>query len=135
LIEAKSHLAELISPASQASPASLERIQVSLGLVKASLGILPEIEWTRRYYQYANRLAHLYLLRQLNHIPAELVHLCFLNDLDMHGPTTEAEWTTAISQVHKALGITEHPLLRHLHHVFIDVAGLAEVSSDIPKPQ
>jgi hypothetical protein len=124
LVEAKAHLAELVSSPCMAGPASLDRIKASLALVKASFGTSPHVDWTARYYQYANRLAHLYLLRQLNNVPAELVHLCFLNDLEMNGPTSAAQWHVAIDQVHDTLGITDHPLLRHLHHVFVDVGDL-----------
>jgi hypothetical protein len=124
LVEAKAHLAELISPASQASPASLERIQTSLSLVKAALGVSPENEWAGRYYQYANRLAHLYFLHDLNSIPTELVNICFLGDEEMNGPNTSAEWEIAIGQAHRALGIRAHPLLEHVHHVFVDVRQL-----------
>jgi hypothetical protein len=132
LIEAKAHLTELISTPSQAKPASLKRIRASLGRVKASLDVPPDVDWTGRYYQYANRLAHLYLLRRLNHIPAELVHLCFLNDREKKGPTTAAQWHVAISQAHTALGITDRPLLRHVHHVFVDVVGLGKVDQRRP---
>jgi hypothetical protein len=134
LIEAKAYLRELMSTPCQAKPASLERIRASLGLVKASFDVTPDVDWAGRYYQYANRLAHLYLLRQLNHIPAELVHLCFLNDREQNGPTTAAQWHVAISKAHTALGIIDHPLLRHVHHVFVDVAGLVEADQRRPAP-
>lgn len=128
LVEAKAHLGELISR-TKATADSLERIEASLVILKATLGVALETEWTDRFYQYANRLAHLYLLRQLNGIPAELVHIYFLNDHVMNGPTTEGQWRVGIETVHKALGITDHPLLRHLHHVFVDVTGLTEIAS------
>lgn len=130
LVEAKAHLAELLSPPSQASPASLGRIRASLNLVKASLGVPPEIDWTGRYYQYANRLAHLFLIRHLNHVPAELVHLCFLNDQEMKGPTDAEEWQRALEEVHAALRIIDTPLLQHMHHVFVDVAAVTSGKPD-----
>jgi hypothetical protein len=124
LVEAKAHLAELKSSASQAGPESLIRILASLELVKSSFGVHPSMNWTGNYYQYANRLAHLYLLRHLNHIPAELVNLCFLKDRTMNGPTTAAEWHTTIKQAEASLGIQDHWLLQHVHHVFVDVSDL-----------
>jgi hypothetical protein len=133
LIEAKAYLKELITDPCQATPASLARIKASLGLVKQSLGVPSEIDWTGRYYQYANRLAHLYLLRHLNQIPAELVHVCFLNDHERQGPTTAAEWQIALQQVHYALGITDNPLLQHMHHVFLDVGSIAK-AGPTPEP-
>lgn len=124
LVEAKAHLAELKSSPSQAGPASMDRIRVSLGLVKTALGVASDVDWTGPYYQYANRLAHLYFLRQLNHIPAELVHLCFLNDRAMNGPESAAVWQTALKQAEAVLGFQDHPFLRHVHHLFVDVADL-----------
>jgi hypothetical protein len=124
LVEAKAHLAELKSSPSQAGPASMDRIRASLGLVKSSLGVASAVDWTGLYYQYANRLAHLYLLCQLNHIPAELVHLCFLNDRDINGPASAEEWQVGFEQAEAVLGIQDHPLLRHVHHVFVDVTDL-----------
>ena len=47
-------------------------------------------------YQYANRLAHLYSLRQMNDIDAYLVFVYFLNDPDLDGPHTERERRAAI---------------------------------------
>lgn len=124
LVEAKAHLAELKSPSCQAGPASLIRIETSLALVKSSFGAARDVAWTGQYYQYANRLAHLYLLRELNHIPCEMVNLCFLNDHAMNGPATIAEWHAAFDSAQLALGIQDNPLLRHVHHVFVDVADL-----------
>ena len=88
LIEAKAHLNELTSTCA-AGPISLARIQQSFGLVKRAIGAHEHACWTTPYYQYANHLAHLFLLRELNGINAELVLLCVLNDHEMRGPTSE----------------------------------------------
>src|ERR1019366_1768058 len=97
-----------------------------LELVKKSLGVSSKVDWTGTFYQYDNRLAHLFLLRELNRVPAELVLVCFLNDREMHGPTTAAEWQAALIHVHQVLGIVPNPLLQHLYHVFIDVSALSD---------
>jgi hypothetical protein len=124
LVEAKAHLAELKSSPSQAGPVSLHQIQTSLALVRSSLGVLSDVDWASQYYQYANRLAHLYLIRYLNHIPADLIHLCFLNDRAMNGPRTAQEWHAAFGQAQLTLGLQDHPLTQYVHHVFVDVADL-----------
>ena len=123
LVEAKAHLNELTSTCA-AGEASVTKIQRSFDMVKDGIGAPREADWTTPFYQYANRLAHLYLLRELNGIDTELVMLCFLNDREMRGPETAEQWSGAISMVHDTLGIPSLPILGHVHHVFIDVRGL-----------
>ena len=71
LIEAKSHFAELASSC-QAQGESLGTITDALSQAKAYVGASPEADWLNGYYQYANRLAHLYFLGH-HHVPAYLV--------------------------------------------------------------
>jgi hypothetical protein len=129
LVEAKAHLTELVSSPTQAGPASIARIRASFGRVQEELGVPTDTDWTSTYYQYANRLAHLFLLCQLNRVPAELIHLCFLNDRDMDGPTSTAEWDKALRLLHVRLGISDHPLLLHVHHVFFDLEDVLAVEA------
>lgn len=124
LLEAKAHLNELKSTCA-AGEASMAKIHNSFNLVKVGVGAARDSVWTTPFYQYANRLAHLYLLRELNDIDAKLVMLCFLNDREMRGPETEAQWSQEISKVHDTLGIRYLPICEHIQHVFIDVRNLA----------
>lgn len=130
LVEAKAHLRELRS-ACAAGERSLARIRTSLAAVKRAIGADPNADWTASYYQYANRLAHLYLLRELNGVDAELILLCFLNDREMRGPSLRSQWLEAFGHVHCHLGIRAHPLLDHVHHVFIDVETLTSPAPGI----
>ncbi|MYC36613.1 MAG: hypothetical protein F4X66_06825 [Chloroflexi bacterium] len=84
------------------------------------------IDWAQsRYFQYANRLAHLYLLRVLNGLPAYLVMLYFLNDEEMGGPSTVAEWENAITAETKALGIPRrHQLDSYIVPAFVDIRDI-----------
>jgi hypothetical protein len=66
LVEAKAHLNELYSPATGASEASLMQIQHSLRETAHGLGVRPGYDWSKRFYQYGNRLAHEFLLDRLN---------------------------------------------------------------------
>ena len=76
LVEAKAHLSELISSPSQAKSAtSIELIKKSLDETKSYLHISLDKDWASKYYQYTNRLAHLYFLRVKNNVPAYLVFL------------------------------------------------------------
>lgn len=66
LLEAKAHLSEINSSGTKAKGKSLRQIQQSLAETRAYLGSQTEVEWANRFYQYSNRLAHLYFLRELN---------------------------------------------------------------------
>ena len=120
LIEAKAHLNELYSPATGASSeSSLALIQGSLAETKGGLGVPDGFEWSKQFYQYANRIAHAYLLNELNGVPAKLVFVYFVGDEDMKGPAARHEWETAVETVHNALGLNTPPPF--ICDVFIDV--------------
>lgn len=121
LVESKANLPEVASPPSQAGEASLARIRAALDRTRDFLGADLERDWTGTYYQYANRLAHLYLLHELNGVESWLVFLYFTGAEDVGGPASEAEWRPAIEEIHQALGLREHPLLERVVEVFVDV--------------
>jgi hypothetical protein len=77
------------------------------------------------YYQYANRLAHLYLLRQCNMVDAFLVFLYFIGAQEVNGPARRDEWLRPIQDAHAALHLAQGPLTAFVFDVFIDVAELA----------
>ena len=81
-------------------------------------------DWSSYFYQYTNRLAHLYFLRVLNDIPAYLIFVYFLNDKDMNGPETEAEWIAALKVMKKYLGIGRNRLSKYIGDIFVDVKDL-----------
>ena len=62
LIEAKANIPEIVSPATGAGEISKELIDKSLNETKDFLNINNEIDWSGKFYQYTNRLAHLYFL-------------------------------------------------------------------------
>jgi hypothetical protein len=105
LVEAKAHIQEIFSPPSQASPKSLKRIIKSLDETSSALRAQPGLDWSRRFYQYANRLAHAFLLKELNDVPTRLLFIYFVGDTDMNVPDTKPEWQAAIEVLHEALGI------------------------------
>lgn len=122
LVEAKAHISEFASNC-QASPSSLELIQKSLTAAGRFFGAASLAAWPQGYYQYANRLAHLYLLRKLNDIPAWLIFLYITNAEDVAGPTSAEEWHSSIEAVHAHLGITQSQLGPHVVDVFFNVAS------------
>ena len=120
LVEAKAHVNELCSPPMAASAeASRGKITASLSETAQSLGVPSGHDWRKRFYQYANRLAHAYLLDRLNGIPTRLVFLYLVGDADVDGPTSCAEWQTEIHTVHAELGLATLPAF--VTDVFIDV--------------
>jgi hypothetical protein len=121
LIEAKSHIGELSSSIGAKDEGSVRRILQSLRETKNFLNSNAEVDWSRGFYQYANRLAHLYLLRQ-NDVPAYLVFVYFLNDLGMAVPATIDQWKGAIELLHTYLRIRRHKLQKYIVDVFIDLA-------------
>ena len=123
LIEAKSHTSELTSSC-QASPQSLTLIKQSLAEAARFYGAPSTVDWSQCYYQYANRLAHLYLLRRLNGIPAWLVFIYFVNDFEMAGPESAGEWLSAIEAIHAHLGIQREQIEPYVVEVFVDIMAL-----------
>jgi hypothetical protein len=126
LVEAKANLSELKSPGSGASAPNLQQIEKSCSEAKQSYEASPGATWTGKYYQYANRLAHLYFLREVNQLDAHLAFVYFLNDPYTRGPTSEAQWAPAIAEAHSALGLPGGPLPA-VHEVFVDVLELSRV--------
>jgi hypothetical protein len=124
LVEAKAHLREFFSPATQASGRSRDKIQAAFSAVQTDLGIGPSSDWTRTYYQYANRIAHLWWLRQKG-VNASLLFVSFLNDAEMIGPRHAETWEAAFKSANYALGLPDtHALSSHIAHTTPDVDSL-----------
>jgi len=120
LIEGKSHISELISSLRAEDEESRKKIQKSLEETKRYLDSKAHSDWSQGFYQYTNRLAHLYLLRK-NNLPAYLVHVHFLKDFEMKGPDTFHEWEGAIKLLESYLGIGRHGLEKFTTNVYIDI--------------
>jgi len=126
LVEAKAHIGEMVStPSGAISEESIGLIARSLRETKSFVHGKEEIDWSRCFYQYCNRLAHLYLLRHRNGIPAHLVFVYFVGDADMSGPKTQVEWQAAVELLERFLGVTRHRLRPYIHHVHFDVMRLS----------
>jgi len=123
LVEAKSHISELISIMRAQDEVSVKKILGSLGKTKDFLNSKAESDWSCGFYQYTNRLTHLYLFR-INQLPAYLIFVYFMNDSDMGGPKKVEEWKGAIKLLHSFLGIGRHKLKEFVADVFIDISYL-----------
>lgn len=109
------------------STTPVNQLKLTHCVTRPFLGVDPSIPWSGRLYQYANRIAHLYFLRELNNVPAFLVFLSFTGDSNMDGPGTEAEWKAAITLAKEILGLPKtHKLSKYIVDVFIDVSMLPE---------
>ncbi len=122
LAEAKAHLPEFATPHSAAGPVSSLRIAAAFAQVQHALGIAPQ-PWHRTYYQYANRLAHLWWLRSQG-VDAHLLLIGFLGDTEMNGPTLAADWHTATTRAEMTLGLVPNPLRPFIHTLYPDVRTL-----------
>ena len=127
LVEAEAKVPELVSPASGAkSPTSIALIDDSLKEVQRFLRVDTGIDWTGKLYQYANRIAYLYLLRELNRLPAYLMFIYFVGDKDVGGPRTTEEWKAAIEVAERVLGLpARHRLSDYVADIFVHVDDLS----------
>lgn len=126
LVEAKAHVAEMLSPPCGAGEASMGRIRAALAQVRAALGAEGGADWTISFYQLANRLAHLHFLR-LRGVDAVLLLVGFIGDRDMGGPETAAEWHSAYQVASYAMGLPRrHALSAHIHHIHPRVPDLPQ---------
>jgi hypothetical protein len=127
LVEAKAHVSEILTPPSQASTGTLPLIRASLTEVASGLSALPgAVDWSQRFYQYTNRLAHAYLLNELNGISTRLVFLYFIGDREMDGPSSRREWDAALAVLHEALGLRGR-VPKHVKTAFVHVTQLTAV--------
>ena len=125
LVEAKAHVPEIISPPTGAGPESKSRIMDTFAEVKEYLNANNSIDWAGTFYQYTNRIAHLYYLRVLNGIDAYLVNIYFLNDKSVDGPSTKDEWIGALAVIKQYLGIPKRNKLdKYMLEIFIDTKNL-----------
>jgi hypothetical protein len=130
LLEAKANIPELAAGRSQAGPESLKKITERLRELREFLAPKSSAEWAHTFYQYANRLAFLYFLRQVNELPARLVFVYFVNARDVRGPASRAEWESALALMYAALGLPKrHPLSPFIHNLFIDVGELERLAA------
>jgi hypothetical protein len=134
LIEAKAHIAELLSSPTAASARSRKLVNESLHRVKAACGSRAAWDWSGLCYQYTNRLAHLYFLRNLNKVPAYLVFVYFMSATDVHGPATAEEWTGALRLMHAMLGVDEERLRERFGDSILDVfIDVRDVVAAVPE--
>lgn len=127
-IEAKAHIPEAVSPATKASPTSRKLIDQSLAEARRFYAPKASAAWSGLFYQYANRLAYQYFLRELNDVPSTVVFMYFLNADDMLGPAYEEEWHGATRLIHAVLGLPKDLILHRVFDAFLDTRLLQDAA-------
>jgi hypothetical protein len=108
LLEAKAYIEEGVDYRSRAEGDSERRITAALRSAKQAFGASPAAPWETPFYQYANRLAHLYFLHHLNGLDAFLLFLYFADAPDVPHRCTEQHWQGAQRLTEKCLGLGRH---------------------------
>ena len=124
LVEAKANVPELVSFCGAKDKESLKTISASLAETQGWLNCRePRVDWKCGFYQYANRLAHLYFLRKKAHKEAYLVLLYFVND-PTHICTTRDIWSSALELQKKLMGLSAGSLVGKAIEVFINTIDI-----------
>ena len=125
LVEAKAHVSEFLSsPSAATAPQSVAQIARAFRQVKAALGADERSDWSRVFFQYANRLAFLWWLRARG-IDAHCLFVSFLGDTEMGAPGRAETWEALFRAADHALGLSpRHPLRPYVLHVHPDLREL-----------
>jgi hypothetical protein len=128
LAEAKGYPEEIFGPGCRARPGSRPKqlIEKALRDTKAWAGAEESANWEGRLYQYANRLAHVFFLREAAGLKAWLVNLCFLND--PRTPRDCAEWEAGLAAIREELGFRDRPI-PYTVNVFLAARDRSELAN------
>lgn len=127
LVEAKAHVREFFSPTTQGSDDSREKIKAALNAAKVGFGVDVGQDWLSHFYQYTNRLAHLWWFHEQG-IQARLLFVSFVGDDEagINGPQHEETWRAVFDCANHVLGLpARHQLARYIGHVHPNVTELA----------
>lgn len=128
LLEAKANIPEIMSSLGAKSKDSIAKIRKSLEETRKYLRCKSCGLWEKGFYQYVNRLAHLYFLRNICKVDAYLVFVYFLND-PTHIPTTRQQWAGALELQKSLLGLKKYRLRSYVVEIFVDVNYLRDLPS------
>jgi len=123
LVEAKGNVSELESVTKAKERGGLPAIRRCLSETRKAFGVVLERDWTKPYYQYANRLAVLHFLEDSG-VPARLLFVYFTGDCARSRicPAGDAEWEPGLAVMKSNLGLTGTSLLdQKIHHLFLPV--------------
>lgn len=106
IIEAKAHIEEAVDYSSGATAIkSINLIEKSIEEAKNFYSDNQSAYWQKPFYQYANRLAHLYYLKELNDLNVFVIFIYFCNAPDVAKPTNKEEWNGHIRTLDKVFAL------------------------------
>lgn len=120
LVEAKSHRSEMASFC-RAGKDSIQLIEAAFGRTRQWIGARKYRDWKSPFYQFANRLAHLFFLREECGLEAWLANIYFIGD--PYYPTNRGQWDDWLQEVRFELGIGDCAI-DGLVELFVPVKGI-----------
>jgi len=122
LVEAKAYIGEAVDYGTHATDAnSLKQIFSSLAHAKEAFNAREDAPWNSPFYQYTNRLAHLYYLLGLNDVEAYLVFVYFADAPDVPEPCSTEQWSGAIRSTKKCLGLRQNKYGKRVAELILKV--------------
>ena len=120
LVEAKAHLNEIKADLRAGSQISIDLIKGSMKIAQEHYGI-DDVDWTKHYYQLGNRIAFLYFMNEILHIPTWLVLINFAEG--DYKTTSIEQWLTHYHKVYVQMGIKHNDdrLLNKVIQIFPNV--------------
>jgi len=125
LVEAKANLEELKSETKAKEHGGLPKIRDCFQEAQQAFGADAGRDWTKPYYQYANRLAVLHFLTKMK-VRARLLFIYFTGDSvpNRTCPKSAEEWQPALRDMKASLGLKgDSPLEQLKHELFLPVLG------------
>jgi hypothetical protein len=126
MVEAKAHRGELLKPndKSKADAESLAKIRKSFGQVRNYFGVAEtEPPWESGYYQFCNRLAHLWWMNERAKVPTWLVWVLIVDDSVWRDRMTAPQWHEAFQTIKRKVGLPEeHRLADKISVVYLPPA-------------
>jgi|SRR5208337_4235227 len=128
LVEAKANVPEIVSSCGAKDKESLKTISERLDETQRWLNCQkPLIDWKSGFYQYANRLAHLYFLKEKMGKEVYLIFLYFIGD-STHIPTSRDAWNPALMLQKKLMGLSARSLrCKGIIDLFINTSDILEL--------
>lgn len=127
LCEAKAHVEEIERKHDPGNSASIGQRERAFSFAKKVVGAKKDADWMRNFYQMANRLYILALLKKCN-VKAVLLNMYFCGDKFPNGnyvcPRTPEEWRPIIREEFSALGLPENCdfVRTYIKEVFLPVS-------------
>lgn len=117
LIEAKAHIDETKSDLKAISKDSIDKIKNAITVTQACYGI-ELTDWTKHYYQLGNRIAFLYFMNEVLHIPTWFVLINFTEG--DYKATGIEKWLEHYHGIYVAMGIkhNNYKLLSNMIQIF-----------------